>query len=308
MIELLDYETRERWLAGRTGGLGASDVAALFTDADGCSLGYSTAYELWLSKTGQLAPLDLDGDHVELGNRLEPVIADLFAERTGRQVKQYGPYCVATHPSIPFFRATPDRFITSAPDRSGRGLVQIKKSNRFASRNWDEGVPLPIQIQTQAEMAVTGYDYDAVPVIFDLLRFQYWDIERDNDFIAELEERVRWFWDLVQRREPPPIDNSPKTLAALKRLHPHDNEQTVRLPEEAVQWVAELEIAKDTIKAAEHLKTGAESKLRAAIGDATFGELPDGRRLSLKTTEKQGHVVGPSTYRTLRLAGAKTKG
>lgn len=306
-IELRDYGNRQAWLAGRRGGLGASDVAALFTDEDGCSLGYSTAMELWLEKTGQLPPRELEAEHVELGNRLEAVIAEIFAERTGRTVRQYGPFCVAQHATIPFLRATPDRWITHAPDRGGRGLAQIKKANRFIAHNWDEGVPLPIQIQVQAEMAVTGYDYDSVPVIFDLLRFRHFDVERDAGFIAELEDRVRWFWDLVERREPPPIDNSPKTLAALKRLHPADNGETVRLSEEAIEWADALERAKEEAKAAESVATGAESKLRAAIGGATFGELPDGRRFSLKTTTRKAHTqdVRESTYRTLRALSRK---
>lgn len=312
-IELRDYGTREAWLAGRLSGLGASDVAALFTDEDGDSLGYSTAYALWLEKTGQVAPEDLSGDLVDLGNKFEPVIAELYQERTGRTVVQYGPFCVAQHPTISFLRATPDRWVTRAPDRSGRGLAQIKKSNRFVAHNWDDGPPLPIQIQVQSEMAVTGYDWDSVPVIFDLVRFRTTDVERDADFIGEIEDRVRAFWDLVQRWRAgdgtavPPVDGSPKTLDAIKRLHPRDNGETVRLPEEAVAWADELVEAKAIATTAAKMKTAAENKMRAAIGAATFGELPDGRRFSLKTTEKLGgtRIVKPSTYRTLRLVGAK---
>lgn len=308
-IELLDYGNRDAWLAGRRNGLGASDVAALFEDADGCSLGYSTATKLWLEKTGQLPPEDLAAEHVDLGNRMEAVIAEIFSERSGRTVKQYGQWCVAQHPTIPFLRATPDRWITKAPDRAGRGLAQIKKANRFVAHNWREGVPLPIQIQTQCEMAVTTYDYDSVPVIFDLMRFEFFDVERDDDFIAELEERARWFWDLVQRREPPPIDNSDKTLEAIKRLHPLDTGATVRLPEEAVEWADQIAQAKSVIGAGEKLKNGAESKLRAAIGAATFGELPDGRKFSLKTTTRVSEAKDrtESTFRTLRQTGGSGK-
>lgn len=305
-IALLDYGNREAWLSGRMNGLGASDVPSLFTDAEGASLGYSTAYVLWLEKTGQITPEDLTAEYVDMGNKFEPVIADIYAERTGRTVKQYGPFCVAQHETIPFFRCTPDRWVISAPDRSGLGLVQIKKSNRFQSHNWHEGPPLGIQIQVQSEMAVTGYDYDSVPVIFDLMRFETTDIERDNDFIPELEDRVRWFWDLVQRRVAPPMDGSEKTLDALKRLHPHDTGETVRLPEEAAEWADALEAAKSHEKSAGAARTAAENSLRAAIGAATFGELPDGRKLSLKTTARKGYqpkAVEPTTFRTLRIAG-----
>lgn len=306
-IELLDFGDRASWLAGRRQGLGASDVPSLFTDADGASLGYSSAMVLWLEKTGQIAPADLTSEYVDLGNRLEPVIADLYAERTGRKIVQYGPFCVAQHETIPFLRCTPDRWITAAPDRDGRGLVQIKKSNRYVAHRWDDGVPLGIQIQVQAEMAVTGYDYDSVPVIFDLSRFVTCDVERDPVFIEVLEDRVRWFWDLVQRGEAPPMDGSEKTLDALKRLHPHDTGETVRLPEEALEWTAALEVARSHEKAACAARTLAENNIRAAIGAATFGELPDGRKLSLKTTTRKGYqpkAVEQTTFRTLRIAGS----
>lgn len=305
-IELQDYGDRDAWLAGRRQGLGASDVPSLFTGPDGASLGYSSPWKLWAEKTGQLPPEDLGGDLLDFGNKFEPVIATIYAERTGREILQYGQYCVAVHETIPFLRATPDRWITRAPDRTGRGLVQIKKSNPFVRHQWYEGVPLGIQIQVQAEMAVTGYDFDSVPVIFDLTSFESSDVERDPAFIAELEDRVRWFWDLVERRVPPPMDGKAATLDAIKRMHPvAKTETTVRLPEEAIEWAGALENAKASAKACKSAINRAEAELRAAIGDATFGELPDGRKFSLKTTTRKGYVsnVAETTFRTLRLVG-----
>jgi len=264
--------------------------------------------KLWLEKTNQIPPESLNDDLLDLGNKFEPVIAEMYAERTGRQIKQYGQYCVAQHETIPYFRATPDRWVTAAPDRMGRGLVQIKKSNRFVRYQWDDGVPLAIQIQTQAEMAVTGYDWDSVPRIYDLVSFETSDVERDPAFILELEDRVRWFWDLVQSRTPPGMDGDKSTLEAIKRLHPHDNGETVRLPEEAVAWADLLANATANVKTAEAAKRKAEAELRSAIGSATFGELPDGRKFSLKTIERIAYTsnVAAATFRTLRQVGGSS--
>jgi putative phage-type endonuclease len=311
-IKLLDYGTRDEWLASRKLNLGASEVAALFTDEDGNSMSpYTTATKLYLEKTGQVEPEELSKEYVEMGNRFEPVIADIYVERTGRKIWQPpSPFSVAMHNTVKGFRATPDRWVLEAPDREGSGLVQIKNANAFSVGEWREGPPQHIEIQVQAEMSVTGRDWDSVAVMIGGNTFKSFDVERNEDFIRELEEQVKWFWARVAAFEPPPIDGSVKTLEAIRRLHPSDNGETVQLPEEAVAWLDTLESAKNQAKALEALEIAAKSKLMAAIGDATFGELPDGRMLSLKTTETQDRVqtVKGSKYRTLRVVGKKPKG
>jgi putative phage-type endonuclease len=309
-IPLKDYETRDAWLAARVGGIGASEAAALFTDEQGKSLSpYTTAFGLWLEKTGQLPPLDLSGEWVKWGNILEEPIAREYESVTGRRVVQAGQFCVAEHPGAPLF-ATPDRWVIDAPDRAGAGLLQIKNTGAYKAHDWREGPPQHIQIQVQAEMAVTGRDFDSVAVLIGGNEFRHFDVERNPDFIDELEHLAREFWEKVRSGEPPPIDASERTLDAIKRLHPLDSGATVRLPEEAVEWFAEIEGAKARIKADEEIKTAAESKLRAAIGANTYGELADGRILSLKTTSKAGGMYerAPSVYRTLRLETKPLKG
>lgn len=310
-VELLDYGSRDAWLASRPRAIGASEVAGLFTDGDGNSLSpYTNAHVLYLERTGQVAPVELTAEYVEMGNLMEPVIAGIYEQRTGRKLWQGGQFCVAVHPTIPRLRATPDRWVVEAPDREGAGLVQLKNANAFVARDWDDGPPQHIEIQVQAEMCVTGRDWDSVAVVFGGNRFEKFDIERNSLFIEELEEQVRWFWGMVESRTAPPIDGSARTLEAIKRLHPNDSGETVRLPEEAVEWFDALEEAKRLAKEAEARETACKSKLLAAIGAATFGELPDGRLLSLKTSSNPGgdRRVEPYTYRSLRLAKKPTKG
>jgi putative phage-type endonuclease len=308
-IALKDYGTREAWLAARAEGVGASEVAALFYDQDGrCVSPFQTAFSLWLEKTGQVPAIELDAEWLEWGLLLEEPIARRYERVTGRRIWQGGPYCVAVHATLPRMRATPDRWVIEAPDRGGQGLLQVKNTHAFAKHDWDEGPPDFIRIQVQSEMAVTARDWDSVAVLIGGNEFRTFDVDRDDDFIREAEEQVRWFWSLVESGVAPPIDASQRTLDAIKRLHPADNGEEARLPEEAVAWLDQLLRAKDGAKVADAAKTEAEAKLRAAIGAATFGALPDGRRVSLKTTERKGYttVVEPCTYRTLRLEKAPT--
>jgi putative phage-type endonuclease len=309
-IELKDYGDRDSWLAARAQGIGASEAAALFFDADGrCMSPFQSAYALWLEKTGQLPSLEIDGEWLEWGQLLEEPIARRYERVTGRRIWQGGPFCVAVHPEIPFMRATPDRWVIEAPDRGGAGLLQVKNTHAFARHDWDQGPPAFIQIQVQHEMAVTGRDWDSVAVLIGGNEYRHFDVDRNDDFACELVEQVRWFWGLVESGTPPPIDGSEHTLAAIKRLHAADNGDEVRLPDEAIAWWEEIERARAEEKAAKEAKIAAENKLRAAIGSATFGALPDGRRLSLKTQEGGGYAskVERYTYRTLRLEKAPTK-
>jgi hypothetical protein len=55
-------------------------------------------------------------------------------------------------------------------------------------------------------------------------------------------------------------------------------------------------------------KPKVEALLFGAFGDATYGILPDGTRLSLATQDRDGHVVEPYSFRSLKLVKDTTKG
>lgn len=302
MIEtLVDYGNREDWLMARNQGVGASESAALFGISP-----WETPYSLWAKKTGRVEEDGPSGEWIRWGSLLEGPIASRYQELTGRIVEQAGQYAVAQHPTISCMRATPDRFVTLAPDRTPDGLLQIKNTNAFNGHDWDDGPPDFIQVQVQHEMACTGRSWASVAVLIGGAEFRHFDVERNDSFITELEAQCQWFWEFVQSDQPPPIDGSDRTLEVLKKLHPLDNGQEVTLPPDAIKWWAQLEAAKVEIKAATSSKTEAEAFIKAAIGSATFGLLPDGRRLSLKTSSNPGHntPTAPYTYRTLRIESA----
>jgi len=299
---LVNYHTRERWLAARAGGIGASDVSALF----GLSP-WASAFSLWCEKTGLAEPVERDEDWLTWGLLQEEPMAKFYELKTGRKVWTGGsPYCVARHPNLPMFSCTPDKIVFSAPDIGfeSPGGLQIKSAAWFMAHDWDQGPPPHVQIQVQSEMACTGADWWSVPVNLGG-RFRNFDVMRDQSMINEIEAQVVWFWDLVQSRTPPDIDGHDATTAILKRLHPQDNGESVDLPPEAVAFADEVFSARVAIaeaeKSAKNLKAGPENYLRALIGGATFGRLPDGRLLSLRTTSRTGYQVEASTYRALKL-------
>ena len=309
---LYDYGTREAWLASRTGFVGASEVAILFGLAPPS---WGSPYSLWAYKTGKLERAEVDdvaAERMEWGLELEPLISRKYAKRTGRRLWDGGgPYVVAVDPEVDYLRATLDGFIVDAAGMPGNGVLQIKTTNTFMAHHWDDGIPNHVQCQVQTEMGCTGYQWGSTPVLEGGQRLRWFDLKRDDRFITEVREVVTWFWGFVRRNEPPPIDGSEATTEALKRLHPHDSGAEVALPPEAALWVQQWQEAKEALAVSKRLdgerEAEAKNKLRAVIGSATFGKLPDGRRLSLKTSDNPGSVVEPFRYRTLRVESEKAR-
>lgn len=311
---LTDYKNREAWLAARGEFIGASEVAALFGLLP---KSWGSMYSIWCEKTGISPPVEFTGEWLEWGQLLEEPIARKYEMVTGRTLwNGGGPYCVAQHPTLPMLRCTPDRFVISAPDKSSEhpGVLQIKNAAWFKEDDWDEGPPPYIQIQVQSEMACTGAEWASTAVLIGGNKFRYVDVERNPNVIGEIEEQVAYFWrTYVETRIAPDIDGSEATESILKRLHPKDDGSTVVLDDEAIalvdQWRSAAAEMLESGKASAAVKKEAENRLRAAIGSATFGKLPDGRTLSLKTTTRSAYSVEENTYRQLRLEAAfKPKG
>ena len=104
---------------------------------------------------------------------------------------------------------------------------------------------------------------------------RWWDVDRNEAFIEELEISVQEFWHDVETGKKPAITGHKATLAALKKLHPADNGQVIDLPPEAATWWRQPEEAKIMAKAADAAKKEADAALRAAIGHAHAAEVPD---------------------------------
>src|ERR1700677_3162917 len=96
---------RAAFQAARLTGIGGSDVAA----ALGLSR-WKTPATLWAEKRGLIEPEDISGNvAVELGTRLEDVIADMYADRHETKVHRVNQ--TLRHPTYPFMLAHIDRRI-----------------------------------------------------------------------------------------------------------------------------------------------------------------------------------------------------
>ena len=106
-------------------------------------------------------------------------------------------------------------------------------------------------------------------------------MERDEERIAKIIEWGDWFWDYVERDEPPPIEDDiaqgdvSNTLSQLW-AEPKVAGTRIALPVEAVEWDARLAETKESIKALDEYKALLENEIKLAIADNEGGVLPDG--------------------------------
>lgn len=263
--------TIEEWHEWRREGIGGSDIAALI----GLSP-YASPTSLYYEKTGQL---DLDRtstDRQRIGLRMESVLAQEFADRTGL-------YCIAqqipyVHPDYAYARCTLDGFATESDDLDDAlrlGSVQFKTDGRFG---WPEGVPAHIRAQCVWEMGVSQSVTSWLVVMFAGFRVEVFELPFDDDARADWEFMravAGVFWTLnVEAGIPPPVDDHPATARTLDAIFEADEGAYVHADPDARMLVKVLRDAQAATKAAKAVEDTYRNELRELLGDAT--ELVDG--------------------------------
>lgn len=263
--------SREDWLAARQQGIGGSDAAA--------SVGlcrYKSPLELWLEKTGRKPAADLsDNDAVYWGTVLEPVIADVYAQKTGARVRRVN--AILQHPEHAFMLANLDRSISGHPD--GSGLLEIKTAGWRSAPLWDQGVPDHYQCQVLHQLAITGKPWADVAVLIGGQDFRIYRIERDEEQIQALIQLEQQFWACVQNDVPPEADGSDSSGRALATLYPKDAGQTVDFSQDDVLNGAfeSLLVTRQQLETVEAEEQRLKQQLEQAMGDATTAVFSQGK-------------------------------
>lgn len=287
-----NLHTREDWLQARASGIGASESAIVLGVSP-----YKTPFGLWAEKTGLADPSD-ESEAMRIGRAMEPVIAQLYQEATGREVADPGDYSIERHPQAPYLFATVDRLVIDCA--RGVGICELKNAGAYKAHEWDDGAPLAYQVQVQHQMAVCGVQWASVAVLIGGNKFRWCDVERNDRFISAMLPRLAEFWRLVETRTPPPVDGDESTTRALAALYPTDDGESVMLPERAARWdrwLADLAAKRKRIEA---IEAKLKNRLRAKIGSAQYGVLPGGGRWKWATTERKAYTVEAKTTRELR--------
>lgn len=263
--------SREAWLRIRNRGIGSSDAAA----AVGLSP-YKCRLSLWLEKTRRKEPDDLsEKEAVFWGTVLEPVLAQVYAERTGWHVRRVN--AVLQHPEHSFLLANLDREVVRTPD--GSGVLEIKTASYHSAPQWEDGIPIAYQCQVLHQLAVTGHAWADVAVLIGGQDFRIYRVLRDDDKIADLIERESQFWQAVESDTQPEPDGSDDSANTLHWLFPRDNGQTVDLSDSTKynSLFADLLAYRQRKDEAEAMEARVRQHIQALLGEATEAVFQIGR-------------------------------
>ena len=290
----VSYTSLDDWLRARKTGIGASESAAIL----GLS-SFKSPYAVWADKISDELPAREETARQRWGHKLEAVIAEEFESESGVLVSDPGLYTVyyGEHHML----CTPDRLTMDG------GVLEIKTAGIDRTKDWESGPPLAYQVQVQHQIACVGSTHGYLAVLIGGSDFRWFRLERNQKFIEALERQVDTFWAMVTTRTPPVIDGHASTRDALSHLHPADDGSTVMLDELYAGIARELVRTKAEAKELDSKVAALENQLRAAIGDATFGEA-DGMLVSLKTQTRDGYLkVAPDKALALDNAGIEFK-
>jgi len=255
----------DQWLEDRKKGIGGSDI--------GCILGlnkWKTPLMVWEEKTGRRNEV-VDNDLTRSGHRLEPVVADWFAESTGLQLINPGNH-VMKHKTHDWCIGTPDRITHKGnEDPATVGVLEIKTTGQsfdistippywFTQANWYAGIYRSNYSQSSCMQnyiawfeRVTGH-FDSVPLDFDPSFFQY------------MVDQAGQFWEnYVLKDTPPPPVNSDDVL----RLYPkHLTGKTIEASRELIEIIERLHDANARLKEAKQAKDEIDEKIKFIMCDA----------------------------------------
>lgn len=252
----LGPEDREGWLALRRQGIGGSDIAALFGLHP-----FRTALDVYREKVGEAEP-EPPTPAMLRGMYLEPVAAQLYAERTGRKIRRQP---LRAHPEYPFLIGSVDRQILRGGDVGEPGVLEIKAPGLRVY--WEirrQGLRDYMILQLQHYLTVYGYSWGSFAIFsaenWELLHF---DVEADPEVQQRIIEVAGNFWkNHVEPRIPP----EPQAPTPKIDLPETGGELVSRTDEAWADAVRDLREAKEIKAEAEELEKRAKERLIELAG------------------------------------------
>lgn len=250
------------WHEARLSGLGSSDCPVVL----GLSR-FSTPAQLWAAKLGRLAN-EPPSPLMRLGQLMEPLLAQLYREETGRPLRREGRlrrhHLRAARPELVILYAHLDAMTESA----GRPLpVEIKWSpyrGDWGSAGTDE-VPDDVGAQVQHQLAVTGAPEADVAALVGT-DFRVYRVPRDPLLIEIIETRlVAWWHDYVEAEVEPPVTAADADY--VRRSHPADNGAELVATAADGLLLADYRRARAEADEAERAADELQVRLKARIGD-----------------------------------------
>lgn len=298
------FDAEAKWLAERRYCVGASESAALVIP----NYKWKSPYALYVSKVADSVPAWRESMPQRLGKAFESAIIAEAAKTLGDLTAEKWTICKSK--ARPWMSCSRDAY---GHDDLGPFGVDAKFVGADRAEEWENGqVPLAYNVQCQSSMAVTGWSRWFLAVAIGNRDFKVVEVPRHDAFIDRvLIPAIDHFWlENVVKRVAPPMDGSESTKAAVAAMYP-DAEDGVEivLPPEAITYASEMARLDEEAALLKDRANLNRYMIKALIGDASIGWLPDGSGgFSHKWEHKKEHVRAASSSRVLRAVKPKTGG
>lgn len=285
---------REDFLKERRTGVGGSDIADVFSLAPwGC------ARKLWYQKRGIEPdnPRDMTGP-MKRGLKLEAIVAEEYAEKTGRIIERAP---LARHPEFPEWMCHRD-FVTWGSVETPSpcivdpgeawlgpfaGPLSVKTANRQMFYEMKrQGLSDAYVLQLQSEMGVTGAQWGSYALLWaDAWSLIWFDVKRDDALIGQIRDAVLDFWRMVQNGPAPErLDPSSPQCHRCEYANQCQGEAMVRLAQiqgvgtsrdaSLEPLVREYREASEIVKEAQDYRDGVAAELKASMAGRPIVEVP----------------------------------
>lgn len=281
-------------LERRSRGLGSSDAAVALG-----LVSQKSNQRLFLEKRGEIEPEDLSKNWpVRLGSKLEPIVAELFEEETGKRLFRVNN--TIEHPRLPFMVANIDRRVVGE-----KKLAEIKTAGHWAAQSDEWGdeftsaVPFKYGVQVQHQLAcLPNYESGYVPLLVAGQHFKLFEIPRDEEIIGMLEAFLAKFWDDLLNDIPP----MPLNLAQAQERWPKSIGRSILASDEIAATVEKLKATSAQRLTFEKEEKRLKGEIAIFLQDADTLMSPDGSQtiLTYKQQDRAGFVVEPTSFRVMR--------
>lgn len=258
--------SKEEWLKHRQSGIGGSDASAVAGINP-----WKTAVQVYIDKK-QEEVKEVKNFRMELGNRLEGFVAELFTEETGLKVRNVNGILV--NEKYPFAFANIDRAIVGE-----KAFLECKTTNSYAAKDWENGIPAHYEIQCLHYMAITGATHCYIAALIGNQEFKWYKLERDQETIDYLMKIEKDFWENnVLKDEIPVPDGSYAYSEYLKEKYPSSRKEEIDITNFIKNAKDKLnrydEIVAD-IKALDNEKKTIEQEIQAEMKDCEVAKIGD---------------------------------
>ena len=265
----------------RATGVGASEIAAILGISP-----FADRWQVWAKKKGIIE--NETTERMYWGTKLEPVIAQVFSERTQLPVEWSNQRIYSK--SREWQYSSPDALILTEP----RAVLECKTAGLDQAGEWDrdaedeDGVPEHYWAQVEWQMSTLELDTAYIAVLIAGNDFRYYKIRHDPEFEEMLLEEGYDFWrkHLLGDAEPP-IGGSKRARDYLKRRFPREKEKLRAATLDEIVLLDEYARLRGEMEERQDCYDKLENQLKLAIGESEGLTWARGKLTWKKTKDRE---------------------